>query len=63
VYRFGACNIILHDQGREFNNKTVGDLSDDLKIQVAMYDLVLDIDTDDKKELPALRSALTVVQS
>ena len=27
------------------------------------YDLVLDIDTDDKKELPALRSALTVVQS
>jgi len=36
MYRFGACNVILHDQGRKFNNKTVGDLCDKLKIAVAM---------------------------
>ena len=26
VFRFGACDVLLHDQGREFCNSLVGDL-------------------------------------
>lgn len=36
VYRFGACHVLLHDQGREFNNGLVNDLCERLKISVAM---------------------------
>jgi len=36
VYRFGACHVIIHDQGREFNNQTVRGLCDGLQISVAM---------------------------
>lgn len=36
VYRFGACNVLLHDQGREFNNKLVNDLCTKMEISVAM---------------------------
>lgn len=36
VYRFGACHVLLHDQGREFNNRLVKDLCDVMKMSVAM---------------------------
>lgn len=36
VYRFGACHVLLHDQGREFNNHLINDLCAELKITVAM---------------------------
>lgn len=35
-YRFGACSVLLHDQGREFNNSKVNDLCETLNVQVAM---------------------------
>lgn len=36
VYRFGCCNVLLHDQGREFNNNLVNGLCEQMKIGVAM---------------------------
>ena len=36
VSRYGACHVIIHDQGREFNNKAVENLCAELKINVAM---------------------------
>ena len=36
VYRFGACDVLLHDQGREFNNNLVNDVCEALRISVAM---------------------------
>ncbi len=36
VCRFGSCNVILHDQGREFNNNLVKELCARLSTQVAM---------------------------
>jgi len=36
VSRFGACCVLLHDQGKEFNNATINTLCDQLKIAVAM---------------------------
>lgn len=36
VYRFGSCHVLLHDQGREFNNATVNGLCEALSISVAM---------------------------
>ncbi len=36
VFRFGACQVLLHDQGREFNNHLVNGLCEELKITVAM---------------------------
>jgi hypothetical protein len=36
VFRFGAMNVLLHDQGREFNNNLVNDLCAELKTSVAM---------------------------
>jgi len=35
VFRYGAPNVILHDQGREFNNGLVEDLCKKMKIEVA----------------------------
>jgi len=36
VFRFGSMNVLLHDQGKEFNNKQVNDLCESLKTSVAM---------------------------
>ena len=36
VCRFGACRVVIHDQGREFNNRLVKDLFEQMKIDVAM---------------------------
>jgi len=36
VYRFGTCEILLHDQGREFNNSMVDDLCRLMNIHVSM---------------------------
>jgi len=36
VYRFGSCNVIIHDQGREFNNGLVRNLLEKMNIKVAM---------------------------
>lgn len=36
VYRYGACNVLLHDQGREFNNDLVGGLLKQMQIDRAM---------------------------
>jgi hypothetical protein len=36
VYRFGSAHIILHDQGKEFNNHLLEDLCNQMKIEVAM---------------------------
>ena len=36
VHRFGSCNVILHDQGREFNNQLVNDLCARMHMGVAM---------------------------
>ena len=35
VYRFGACHVLLHDQGREFCNKLVDDLAAKMNTGVA----------------------------
>jgi hypothetical protein len=36
TYRFGPSSVILHDQGREFNNHMVQDLCAQLKTHIAM---------------------------
>ena len=36
VYRFGACNVLIHDQGKEFNNALVGSLMNEMGISRAM---------------------------
>jgi hypothetical protein len=36
VCRFGGCHVLLHDQGREFNNSLVRDLCARMKIDTAM---------------------------
>lgn len=36
VFRFGSFTVLLHDQGREFNNNLVRNLCEKLKISVAM---------------------------
>jgi len=36
VYRFGACHVLLHDQGREFNNNLVNDLLEKMGTEIAM---------------------------
>ena len=36
VCRYGSCHVLLHDQGREFNNQLVNNLCESVKIQVAM---------------------------
>ena len=36
VCRFGACHVLLHDQGREFNNTIVKDLCDKMHISTVM---------------------------
>jgi len=36
VYRFGACDMIIHDQGKEFNNSLLGSLMEELNIKRAM---------------------------
>ena len=36
VYRFGSCEVLLHDQGREFCNTLVQGLCDKMKIGQAM---------------------------
>jgi len=36
VCRFGSCHVLLHDQGREFNNNMVKDLCKQLNTSVAM---------------------------
>ena len=36
VFRFGSMNVLLHDQGKEFNNKQVNDLCESLQTSVAM---------------------------
>lgn len=36
VFRFGSCNVLLHDQGREFNNNLVKDLCTKMNMTQAM---------------------------
>ena len=36
LYRFRACKVLLHDQGREFNNNLVSDLCDRVGTEQAM---------------------------
>jgi hypothetical protein len=36
VYRFGACQVLLHDQGKEFNNNLVKGLLDSIGTDQAM---------------------------
>lgn len=36
VFRYGPMNVLLHDQGREFNNSLVNSLCAELKTAVAM---------------------------
>ena len=36
VHRFGSCKVLLHDQGREFNNNLVNDLYERMGMGMAM---------------------------
>lgn len=36
VFRYGACHVLLHDQGKEFNNALVNGLCEQMEISVAM---------------------------
>lgn len=36
VFRFGSMNVLLHDQGREFNNNLINGLCHEMKTGVAM---------------------------